>query len=149
MSIFDKFDEMMDIEELSVAVKELETNGSSEKKEFEKVPFGQYKVKIVKLEAATNSSGEKPCISIWYRIQEGEFINALIFANQYLNTYIGISYGNKYLQSLKSGMCIEFDGYSKYAKLIDYVFEDIKDKTYELSYENNVKNEKFPITKIT
>lgn len=144
---FNKWDKEFKVS--SEDVKELEQN--TEKKEYEDIPFGQYEVKITKLELVSNSKG-KPMVVCWFKILDGKFKNSLIFMNQVITEPFQIHIVDEFLRSLDSNVDVEWLGsYSKYADLIDNIFDAItEDKLeYALDYSSTDKGySKFEITDV-
>ena len=79
MSIFDKFTKKINAEELAASQKEIAQNTSGD---YPEVPFGKYEVKIEKMECKlTKKAPQRPMISIWFKILEGQFKDSYIFYN--------------------------------------------------------------------
>ena len=130
-------------------VKELEKNDG--KREYEDVPFGQYEVSIKKLELGSSKKGD-PMFVCQFKILDGKFKNSIIFMNQLVTTDFQIHMADEFLRSLDSGIEVEWLGsYSKYADLIDSIFDTItEDKLeYALDYSSTDKGySKFEITDV-
>lgn len=79
MSIFDKYANKINQEELAASQKEIQdnANGGGQREE---VPIGKYEVKVDKLECKKAKSGNL-MVSIWFRILEGKFEKSVIFYN--------------------------------------------------------------------
>lgn len=78
MSIFDKYAASVDQAELEASQKEIDENAQGGQRE--EVPFGNYEVKVDRMEAKNSKSGN-PMVSIWFRILNGKFENSIIFYN--------------------------------------------------------------------
>lgn len=79
MSIFDKFANKINAEELAASQKEIAQNTSGD---YPEVPFGKYEVKIEKMECKlTKKAPQRPMVSIWFKILEGQFKDSYIFYN--------------------------------------------------------------------
>lgn len=76
MSIFEKYAEKINAEELKASQREINENSN----EYTEIPLGKYTVKIEKMEAK-ESSTKNPMVSIWFKILEGKYKNSLIFYN--------------------------------------------------------------------
>ena len=76
MSIFEKYANKIDAEELKASQKEISENSN----EYPEIPLGKYTVKIEKMEAK-ESSTKKPMVSIWFKILEGKHKGGMIFYN--------------------------------------------------------------------
>lgn len=78
MNIFDKYAKKINAEELAASQKEIQNNASGGN--YKEVPFGTYEVGVNKLECKLSSTN-KPMVSIWFKILEGDFVNSMIFYN--------------------------------------------------------------------
>lgn len=78
MSIFEKYANKINAEELAQSQKEIQSNAGGG--DYKEVPVGTYEVAVNKLECKM-SSKNNPMVSIWFKILEGEFENSLIFYN--------------------------------------------------------------------
>ena len=78
MSIFDKYAKKINAEELAASQKEINDNASGG--DYPEVPLGTYEVEVNKLECKMSSTN-KPMVSIWFKILEGDFENSFIFYN--------------------------------------------------------------------
>ena len=79
MSIFDKFANQINADDLKASQKEIQAN-SNGGGNYEEVPVGKYEVKVEKLECKMSKSGN-PMVSIWFRIMTGKYEKSLIFYN--------------------------------------------------------------------
>lgn len=144
---FSKFDKAFNLDDLKKDVKDAQENGAN----FREVPHGTYEVKIERLELTmsnTDKDGrikdkdklQKPMVSVWFKILEGEFKDSLIFYNQLVDEGFKINIMNEFLKSLESEVKIYFDSFSQYNNLILDVHEDIDGRLeYLLSYKKNKK----------
>ena len=113
-------------------VKSLEKNN---KKDFDKVPYGEYEVSIKKLELISNSNDD-PMVVCWFKILDGKYKNSMIFMNQVVTQDFQIHIINEFLRSLDSGIEVEWLGsYSKYSDLIDNIFDAISEDKLEYALE--------------
>lgn len=119
-------------------VKELDQNNG--KKEYVEVPFGQYEVKVTKMELGCSKAGD-PMLRVQFKVLEGRYKDNFIFMNQLVNQSFLIHKANDFLRSLDSRENIEWTGrYSDYADLIDKVFNAIDKKLeYVLDYHSDSK----------
>lgn len=119
-------------------VRELDQNGG--RKEYVDVPFGQYEVKVAKMELGASKKGD-PMLSVWFKVLEGKYKDSFIFMNQLVTKDFQIHIANDFLRSLDSDETIEWTGrYSDYADLIDKVFDAIDKKLeYALDYHSDSK----------
>ena len=129
-------------------VKSIEKNN---KKDLDKVPYGEYEVSIKKLELISNSNDD-PMVVCWFKILDGKFKNSMIFMNQVVTQDFQIHIIDEFLRSLDSGIEVEWLGsYSKYADLIDSIFDTITEEKleYALDYSSTEKGYgKYKITDV-
>ena len=139
MDIFEKFDKTYNNEGLKKDIEEAKENGGGD---FKEVPTGNYEVKIEKLELK-ESKTNKPMVSIWFKILDGEYKNSLIFMNQLVDEGFKINIMNEFLKSLESDMEIYFDSFKQYNDLLLDIHECIDGKLeYLLEYGENKKGYK-------
>lgn len=79
MSIFDKFSNHINADDLKASQKEIQNNANGGGN-YEEVPVGTYEVKVDKLECKMSKSNN-PMVSIWFRIMTGKYEKSLIFYN--------------------------------------------------------------------
>ena len=137
MSIFDKWNQNIDVEGLQHDVEEAAANGGGEYKD---VPHGVYEVAVDKMELRESKKGD-PMFTCWFKILNGEYKNSRIFMNQVITQGFQIHIVNEFVKSLDSGVeNIRFVDYGQYNELILDVFEAISGKLeYGLDYEQNNK----------
>lgn len=151
MSIFDKFNQSIDVAGLKDDLKQVqEKNGGTD---FEEVPFGTYIVKVEKMEIKECTSAAhkgEPLFSCWFKIAEGDQKNRYIFMNQLITQAFQIHIVNEFLRSLDSGLDVEFIDFGQYNDLILDIHETIDKKLeYELEYSQTSKGfNKFEITEV-
>lgn len=137
--LFAKFNEMIDVEGLK---KDVET-AASNTGEFEEVPFGDYEVKISKIELGATGEKSKtpgaPMAKVWYTIVAGDYKNQKIFQNQMLTSGFGIHKMNEFLNSLDSGIPVTFDNFEQYSELFEAIFKAVDGCEYQLHYGQNAK----------
>lgn len=143
-NIFDKFNSMVDVEGLKRDA-EAAANSSGD---FVDVPHGDYEVKVVKLEIGETGEKSKtpgmPMAKVWFEVVAGEYKGQKIFMNQMLTTGFGIHKMNEFLDSLESGIAVEFENFNQYADLFKQIFNVVDgDAEYQLAYTENPKNPKF------
>ena len=78
MSIFDKYANKINAEELAKSQKEITENAKGGN--YPEVPVGKYEVKIEKMEAKMSKTN-KPMVSVWFKILTGSFKDSMIFYN--------------------------------------------------------------------
>lgn len=134
-NIWDEFDKSIDIDGLIEDAKEAEENGTS----FKEVTPGKYEVKVKKMEMKKSKS-DKPMLSIWFEILDGEFKGSTIFYNQVLSNGFGLHNANEFLKSLDSGIDVKFESFAKYAALLNEIFIAVDGNIeYVLDYGVNSK----------
>jgi hypothetical protein len=120
-----KFNELFDVEGLK---KDLEKNANGG---FEKTPFGEYVVKLVKMELKESSKGD-PLFVVWFEILEGDMKGKMIFMNQSITKAFQLHICNEMLRSLDSGLEVVFDDFEQYGNLIEQI--KFKVDEYQLEY---------------
>lgn len=140
-NIFAKFNSMIDVEGLKQDV-ETAANASGD---FVEVPFGNYEVKVTKLELGATGEKSKtpgaPMAKVWFDIVAGDFKGQKIFMNQMLTSGFGIHKMNQFMESLETGIPVQFEGFEQYASLMKEVFNSVdKDAAeFQLAYTQNNK----------
>lgn len=143
--IFEKWNESADLKGLQNDIKDAQDNN----KEFEKVPHGEYEVKIDKMELKASKKGD-PMVSIWFTILEGKYKKSKLFLNQVITQGFQIHIVNELLKSMGTDLAIEFVDYKQYADLLLDVAEecDTNKLEFALKYEDNKGYDKFTITEV-
>lgn len=135
--IWEKFDNVVDVEGLQKDTKEAAENGGGN---FKEVPIGTYEVEIDKLELKETKKGD-PMLSCWMKITEGENKGSLIFYNQVLTTGYGIHNANEFLRSLDSDVEVDFVSFKQYHSMLLDVYEAVNGNlAYALEYGKNSKD---------
>lgn len=139
-NIFAKFNEMFDVEGLKKDVEDAQSSTG----DFVEVPFGDYEVKVSKIELGATGEKSKipgaPMAKVWYTILSGDYKNQKIFQNQMLTTGFGIHKMNELLDSLETGIPVVFENFEQYKALFDEIFNEVDGKAeYQLSYTQNNK----------
>ena len=144
-NIFDKWNSNIDLAGLQEDVKKAQEDN----KEFEKVPHGEYEVKVDKMELKATKKGD-PMVSIWFTILEGKYKNSKLFLNQVITQGFQIHIMNTFLKSMETDLNIEFVDYKQYANLLLDVAEecDANNLEFALKYEDNKGYDKFTITEV-
>lgn len=142
-NIFERFNSMIDLDGLKKDVEAASKNG-----EFEKVPHGDYEVKVTKIEMGATGELSKtpgaPMAKVWFDILAGEYKGQKIFMNQMLTSGFGIHKMNEFLNSLETGITVVFENFEQYADLFAQIFAEVDGKAeYQLAFTANKKNEKF------
>ena len=143
--IFEKWNESTDLKGLQDDIKDAQENN----KEFEKVPHGEYEVKIDKMELKASKKGD-PMVSIWFTILEGKYKKSKLFLNQVITQGFQIHIVNELLKSMGTDLAIEFVDYKQYADLLLDVAEscDTNKLEFAIKYEDNKGYDKFTITEV-
>ena len=139
-NIFEKFNNMIDVEGLKKDVEEAANNSG----DFVEVPHGDYEVKVVKIELGETGEKSKtpgmPMAKVWFEILAGEYKGQKIFMNQMLTSGFGIHKMNEFLNSLETGIPVVFDNFTQYADLFKQIFNEVDGKSeYQLAYGENNK----------
>lgn len=79
MSIFEKFSNQINADDLKASQKEIQDNASGGG-DYPEIPVGTYEVKVDKLECKMSGKGN-PMVSIWFKILKGKYEKSLIFYN--------------------------------------------------------------------
>lgn len=128
--MFDKFNEMYNIEELQ---------GDSSPVEYVEVPKGDYEVAITKLELGQSKAG-LPQVKIWFKVIAGEYKGQLIFMNQNVTQSFQLRIVRNLLEKLGTGHDLSFVNYKQYAILLRDIFVSIDGTAeFQLSYGENDK----------
>lgn len=143
--IFEKWNESTDLKGLQDDIKDAQENN----KEFEKVPHGEYEVKLDKLELKASKKGD-PMVSAWFTILEGKYKKSKLFLNQVITQGFQIHIVNELLKSMGTDLAIEFVDYKQYADLLLDVAEecDANNLEFAIKYEDNKGYDKFTITEV-
>ena len=146
MDMFEKWNSNVDLKGLQDDVKKAQEDN---KGEFEKVPYGEYEVKIDKMELKATKKGD-PMVSIWFTILEGKYKKSKLFLNQVITQGFQIHIMNTLLKSMKTDLVIEFVDYKQYADLLLDVAEECDKNNLEfaIKYEDNKGYDKFTITEV-
>ena len=139
-NIFEKFNSMIDVEGLKHDVEEAANNSG----DFVEVPKGDYEVRVSKIELGETGERSKtpgmPMAKVWFDIIAGDFKGQKIFMNQMLTSGFGIHRMNEFLNSLETGITVQFENFTQYADLFKQIFEAVDGKAeYALAYGENNK----------
>lgn len=146
-NVFEKWNSAVDLAGLQADIEEAKNNGGN--REFEKVPHGEYEVKVDKMELKASKKGD-PMVTIWFTIVNGKFKNSKLFMNQVITQGFQIHIVNTLLRSMETNVDIKFTDYQQYADLLLDVAEecDINGLEFALKYEDNKGYDKFTITDV-
>ena len=144
MDMFEKWNSNVDLKGLQEDVKKAQEDN---KGEFEKVPYGEYEVKLDKLELKATKKGD-PMVSAWFTILEGKYKKSKLFLNQVITQGFQIHIMNTFLKSMGTDLVVEFVDYKQYADLLLDVVEECDKNNLEfaIKYEDNKGYDKFTIT---
>ena len=122
---FKKFQQQFPAEEMTKAVEQAKENGSGD---YEKIPDGEYRCKIEKMELRESKKGAPMC-SIMFRIVAGDHKKKCIFYNRVLagtkNDGFMMKSNNDFLESLDSGVSVSFESWEQYNDMILDIAEAI------------------------
>lgn len=135
-NIFDKWNKSVDLNGLRNDIVEASKNKGSV--EFVDVPVGNYEVKITKAEVKATRNGD-PMATIWFKIVEGDYKNQNLFMNQVITQGFQIHIVNNFLESLDTGLNIEFIDYDQYNNLLMDVVEKVEELGLEYLLEYGEK----------
>ena len=147
MNMFEKWNQSADLTGLKADIESAKESGDN--REYEKVPHGQYEVKLDKLELKATKKGD-PMVSAWFTILEGKYKKSKLFMNQVITQGFQIHIVNEFLRSMGTDLNIEFVDYKQYADLLLDVAEecDTNKLEFALKYEDNKGYDKFTITEV-
>ena len=146
MNMFEKWNSNVDLAGLKQDIENAKEGGD---REYEKVPHGEYEVKLDKLELKATKKGD-PMVSAWFTIVEGKYKNSKLFMNQVVTQGYQIHIVNNFLKSLKTDLNIEFVDYLQYSDLLLDVAEfcDTNKLEFAIKYEDNKGYDKLTITEV-
>lgn len=145
MDIFEKWNSNADLAGLQKDIKDAQDNN----REYDKVPHGEYEVKLDKLELKATKKGD-PMVSAWFTILAGKYKNSKLFMNQVVTQGFQIHIVNEFLRDMCIDLNIEFIDYKQYADLLLDVAEfcDENNLEFAIKYEDNKGYDKFTITDV-
>lgn len=79
-SIFEKYADKINAEELAASQKEIQENANGAGN-YPEVPVGKYEVKVEKLECKKAKNSGNLMVSIWFKIMTGKHEKSMIFYN--------------------------------------------------------------------
>ena len=143
-NLFAQFDKAYDLEGLKADIEK----ASEPKGEFQKVPYGDYEIKVQKLELTTSKSN-KPMIRGEFKIVSEDNNGKLIYMFQVVDEAFKIHIANEFLRSLNTNLDITFESYAEYFNLITNVFKETSKYEYGLEYTaNKAGYDQFKITDV-
>ena len=143
-NIFEKWNKNTDLAGLRKDIEEAQKDSGN--REYEKVPYGQYEVKVDRMELKATKKGD-PMVSIWFTILDGKYKNSKLFMNQVVTKGFQLNIMNDFLRSMETGVNIEFVDYAQYADMLLDVAEvcDTNKLEFAVKYEDNKGYDKFTI----
>ena len=144
--MFEKWNSNVDLAGLKQDIENAKEGGD---REYEKVPHGEYEVKLDKLELKATKKGD-PMVSAWFTILEGKYKNSKLFMNQVVTQGFQIHIVNEFLRSMGTDLDIDFVDYQQYSELLLDVAEfcDENKLEFALKYEDDKGYNKFTITEV-
>ena len=138
--IFERFNSMIDVDGLKQDVETAASNTG----DFVEVPKGDYEVKVTKIELGETGEKSKtpgmPMAKVWFDILAGDFKGQKIFMNQMLTSGFGIHKMNELLNSLETGITVQFENFVQYNELLKEIFNAVDGKAeFQLHYGENNK----------
>lgn len=141
---FSKFDEQVNLDELTQNTKEIKANGGVGN--FADIEKGTYHGKVEKLEVGTTKDG-RPMMKCQFRITEEPHKKSCLFMNRVIygtkNDANMIASAIGWLESLEPSEDIgdvEFESYSQFADLVLDIAEDIAELEYDVDYDPDAFN---------
>lgn len=141
---FSKFDEQVNLDELTQNTKEIKANGGVGN--FADIEKGTYHGKVEKLEVGTTKDG-RPMLKCQFRITEEPHKKSCLFMNRVIygtkNDANMIASAIGWLESLEPSEGIgdvEFESYSQFADLVLDIAEDIAELEYDVDYDPDAFN---------
>lgn len=141
---FSKFDEQVNLDELTQNTKEIKANGGVGI--FVDIEKGTYHGKVEKLEVGTTKDG-RPMLKCQFRITEEPHKKSCLFMNRVIygtkNDANMIASAIGWLESLEPSEDIgdvEFESYSQFADLVLDIAEDIAELEYDVDYDPDAFN---------
>ncbi len=148
MNIFEKWDNTIKTDDFAKEVQEYsDKNGSNG--DYEEVPVGRYEVKVEKLDLVSTKKGDKPMVTIWFKILTGKFKNSLIFMNQVVEQPFQLHIAKEFLKTLDSGLEVTFDSFTQFHNLLLDIHEAINKNKLEYGLDYGVNDKGYNTYKIT
>lgn len=141
---FKKFNQEFPAEQVKKQMKDAETNSGPD------LPDGEYKIKLDKMEL-TQSQKQQLMIKAQFRIKAGNHQNKCIFVNKVMtgtkNDGFMMLKAKEFLESLDSGIDVEFNDWEQFNDLILDIADAIKDDdlTYICTLTTDGKYQNFEI----
>lgn len=110
-------------------------NTATSSGDFEEIPLGKYEVAISSMELKESKKGY-PMVTTVFKIVEGQYTNRLIFKNSVVymgdeNDKLRMNSELNFLKSLGTTKTVSFEGFAKFEKLIEEIFDEIETNKIE------------------
>lgn len=150
MSIFDKFDNQVNLAEIE------KQKAAAAENNYEEVPAGEYIAKIEKMELGTTKTGDRPMFKVQMRLVEGEgpkeeeflakypkkkpcvFMNRVIYGTK--NDGLMIAGVETWLNKIGFEEPVAFRGYADFEQVIMDCAEACAGLEFKISYDPNAFN---------
>lgn len=150
MSIFDKFDNQVNMAEIE------KQKAAATANDYEEVPAGSYIAKIEKMELGTTKTGDRPMFKVQMRLVEGQDSASEGFLSKYRNkkpcVFMNrVIYGTKndglmiagvetWLNKIGFEPPVVFRGYADFEQVIMDCAENCDDLEFAIKYDPNAFN---------
>lgn len=118
-NLFAEWDKEYNAKEMKKEVKE----AAEKNKDFDELKPDTYPVYIKQMELTETKTTKAPMLAIQLKVSEGAAKNRMMFINFVLTSPYVIHKANTFLKSLGSDVDVEFDGYGKYAAMVEDIYE--------------------------
>lgn len=142
MNQFEQFDKNFDLAGLQQDIKEAAERTTPS---YDKVPFGEYEVKVAQCELRMTKNNPRPMVSTWLKIVNGDKKGQLIFSNNVLiakdpsKTGFMIRKAQEFLESLDTGVDCTFESFAQFENVCLDVAEAAEGLEYHISYYEDNK----------
>lgn len=139
MGLFEEFDSQFDLK----GIQEDMEAAKSQVREYESVPYGEYEVALENCEMKLTKKTNKPMISMWFRITEGDYKRQFIFSNRVLipknpdKTAAVLAMAKEFFDKLQTGVDTTFESFSQYEQVCMDIAEAAEDLVYHINYRQN------------
>ena len=145
MNIWDEFDKTIDTDGLRADIEEASSGGGT----YKEVPYGEYEVKIEKMELTATKETRKPMVSIWFKIVAGDYKNSMIFMNQVITEGFQIHIVNEFLRDLVTDIDVTFKTYNQYGNMLMDIKEFLDESGIEFALDYGENRKGYPTFEIT
>lgn len=150
MSMFDKFDKEVNMNEINKQIKDAAENS------YEEVPAGKYIAKIEKMELGVTKTDNRPMFKVQMRLIDSDHEKEAAFLAKYKNkkpcVFMNrVCYGTKndglmiagivtWLNKIGFAVPVEFRGYADFEQVIMDCMEECGDLEFAIHYDPNAFN---------